>query len=240
MAEMEIAQGRHRLLVTTANAAEDVCFAGWLQREGFEVMTVVDGQEALQIATSSWQPDVVLLDLRLLDVDGLAVCERIRATNQSAVIFVLSGESGEREIQSLDAGADDYVEKPFEPEVLLARVRAHVRNRQAAGSRRILMHGDLWLDVKNYATRVKGEWVDLRPQEFRLLIALAQSPGIPVGRQELVRRIAKGRHGASSRTVDIHISRIRARIEPTSDYTYIHSVRGFGYRLEPIPKEAAG
>ena len=197
-------------------------------------MAAIDGQEALQIAGSLWQPDVVLLDLPA--VDGFSVCERVRAANQKVVILVLSGDSERNEIQSLDCGADDYLAKPFSPQVLLARIRAHLRRGRAAGNQRILEFGELWLDTKNYATRVKGEWVDLRPQEFRLLAALAQSPGVPVSRQELVRRTGTGWPGASSRTVDMNISRIRARIEPPSDYTYIHSVRGFGYRFEPVPK----
>jgi two-component system response regulator MtrA len=236
MAEKHTVGGRHRVLVATGSAA-DVSLVGWLKREGFEVITAIDGQETLQIAGSSWQPDVVLLDLTLPEVDGLSVCERLRATNRTAVILVLNDESEQDEVRSLEAGADDYVAKPFSPEVLLARVRAHLRSRRAAGNQRILMSGDLWLDTKNYATRVKGEWVDLRPQEFRLLIALAQSLGVPVSRRELIRRAGTSWRGASSRTVDIHISRIRARIETPSNYTYIHSVRSFGYRFEPVPKE---
>jgi DNA-binding response OmpR family regulator len=114
-------------------------------------------------------------------------------------------------------------------------VRAHLRSRRAAGNQRILQPGDLWLDAKNYATRVKGEWVDLRPQEFRLLVVLAQSSGIPASRQELIRRAGATWRGASSRTVDI--SRIRTCVETPSDYTYIHSMRGVGYRFEPVPKE---
>jgi DNA-binding response OmpR family regulator len=237
MAEKQMTGGSHRMLVAAESAADDVSLAGRLKREGFEVITAIDGQEALQIADSSWQPDVVLLNLTLPDVDGLSVCERIRATNQRAVIFVLSDDSEEDEVRSLEAGADDYVAKPFSLTVLLARVWAHLRSRRAAGDQRILMSGDLWLDAKNYATRVKGEWVELRPQEFRLLIALAQSLGVPVNRQELVRQAGTSWRGTSSRTVDMHISRIRARIETPSDYTYIHSVRGFGYRFEPVPKE---
>jgi DNA-binding response OmpR family regulator len=122
--------------------------------------------------------------------------------------------------------------------LLLARVRAHLRSRRAAGNRRILQSGDLWLDTKNYAARVKGEWVDLRPQEFRLLIALAQSSGVPVSRRELIRRAGAPWRGASSRTVDMNISRIRACVETPSDYTYIHSIRGVGYRFEPTLKGA--
>ena len=237
MAERQTAGGPHRVLVATESVAGDVSLADWLKREGFEVMTAIDGREALQVAGSSWQPDVVLLDLALPGVDGFSVCERLRATNQRAVIFVLSDGSQDDEVRSLEAGSDDYVAKPFSPEVLLARVRAHLRSRRAAGNQRILESGDLWLDAKNYATRVKGEWIDLRPQEFRLLVALVQSSGVPVNRRELVRRAGTSWRGASSRTVDMNISRIRARIETRSDYTYIHSVRGFGYRFEPVPKE---
>ena len=239
MAEKHSTGESHRFLLAAEGVAEGFSVAGWLERKGFDVMTATDGQEALQIACSSWQPDVVLLDLKLLGVDGFSVFKQVRAKNRTAVIFVLGDGSEEDEVRSLEAGADDYVAKRFSPEVLLARVRTHLRSRRAAGNQRILQPGDLWLDAKNYAIRVKGEWVDLRPQEFRLLLALAQSSGAPVSRRELIRRAGATWRGASSRTVDIHISRIRARIEPPSDYTYIHSVRGFGYRFAPVPKEAA-
>ncbi len=235
MAERETTGGSQRALVAAENADEGASLARWLRGEGFEVMTAGDGQEAVQIAGSPWQPDVVLLDLTLPEV--VSVCERLRATDQKMVILVLNGDP-DNEIRSLESGADDYVAKPFSQEVLLARVRAHLRRGQAAGSQRILEFGDLRLDTKNHAAWVKGEWVDLRPQEFRLLVALAQSPGVPVSRRELVRRTGTSWRGASSRTVDIHVSRIRARIETPSDYTYIHSIRGVGYRFEPVPKEA--
>jgi DNA-binding response OmpR family regulator len=200
-------------------------------------MTATDGEEALLIAHSSWQPDVVLLDPTLQGVEGSSVYEQIRTKNLAAVIFVLGDGSEADEVRSLEAGADDYVEKRISPEVLLARVRAHLRSRQASGNGRILQPGDLWVDTKNYAARVKGDWVDLRPQEFRLLVALAQSSGVPVSRQELVRRAGATWHGATSRTVDMNISRIRACIETPSEYTYIHSIRGVGYRFEPVPKK---
>ncbi len=237
MVEKRTTEGAHRVLVAARRAADDFSLADWLVHEGFEVMTAADGQEALQIASSSWQPDVVLLDLTLPEMGGLAVCEQVRTKNQRAAIFALSGDSEEDEIRSLESGADDYVAKPFSPEVLLARVQAHLRSRRAAGDKRVLQFGDLWLDAKNYATRVKGEWVDLRPQEFRLLVALAQSSGVPVSRRELIRRAGATWRGASSRTVDMNISRIRTCVETPSDYTYIHSIRGVGYRFEPVPKE---
>jgi DNA-binding response OmpR family regulator len=239
MAEKHSTEESHRLLLAADSVAEDFSVAGWLEREGFDVMTAADGQEALQIVCSSWQPEVVLLDLTLPGMNGSSLYKQVRTKNRTAVILVLGDESEEDEVQSLEAGADDYVAKRFSPDVLLARVRAHLRSRRAAGNQRILQPGDLWLDAKNYATRVKGEWVDLRPQEFRLLIALAQSSGVPVSRRELIRRAGATWRGASSRTVDMNISRIRACVESPSDYTYIHSIRGVGYRFEPIPKETS-
>ena len=101
------------MLVALGGAAVGVSLVSWLEHEGFEVMTAIDEQEALQIASTSWQPDVVLLEQMLPELDALSVCERLRATNQRTVIFVLSGDSREDEVRSLDAGADDYVAKPF-------------------------------------------------------------------------------------------------------------------------------
>jgi DNA-binding response OmpR family regulator len=239
MAEKPSTEESHRVLLAAERVVEGFSVASWLEREGFDVMTAADGQEALQIACSSWQPDVVLLDLTLPGVDRISVYKQVRAKNRTAVIFVMGDETGEDEVRSLEAGADDYLPKRFSPEVLLARVQAQLRSRRAAGNRRILQPGDLWLDAKNYATRVKGEWVGLRPQEFRLLIALAQLSGVPVNRRELIRRAGATWRGASSRTVDMNISRIRARVESRSDYTYIHSIRGVGYRFEPILNETS-
>ena len=238
MAEKHSTEESHRLLLAAQSVAEGFSLAGWLESEGFDLMTAADGQEALQIACSSWQPDVVLLDLTLPGIEGSSIYRQVRAKNRAAVIFVMGDESGEDEVRSLEAGADDYLPKHFSREVLLARVRAHLRSRQAAGNHRILQYADLWLDAKNYATRVKGDWVDLRPQEFRLLVALARSLGVPVSRRELIRRAGATWRGVSSRTVDIYISRIRSCVETPSDYTYIHSIRGVGYRFEPVPKEA--
>src|SRR5215216_6015 len=239
MAEKHSTEESHRLLLAAESVAEGFSLAGWLESEGFDLMTAADGQEALQIACSSWQPDVVLLDLTLPGIEGSSIYKQVRAKNRTAVIFVIGDESGEDEVRSLEAGADDYLQKRFSPEVLLARVRTQLRNRRAAGHQRILQSGDLWLDAKNYATRVKGDWVDLRPQEFRLLVALAQSSGVPVSRRELIRRAGATWRGASSRTEDINISRIRSCVETLSDYTYIHSIRGVGYRFEPILKETS-
>jgi DNA-binding response OmpR family regulator len=239
MKEKETTQGPHTAIVTVETAADDISLASCLQHEGFEVTTAIDGQEVLQLASSYWQPDIVLLDWTPPEVNVFSVCERVRDTNRAAVIFVLGRDSEEDEIRSFEAGADDYLAKPFSRKVLLARIRAHLRRAHATGNQRILEFGDLRLDTKNYATWVKGEWVDLRPQQFRLLVALARSLGVPVSRQELALRSGARWQGVSSRTVDVNVSRIRACVETPSAYTYIHSIRCVGYRFEPVPKETS-
>ncbi len=212
---------------------------GRLVTEGFEVTTIDDGGDALWVVGAGSETDAIVLDLGSPTPQGFLACERIRAVDPGVVIVLLSDSGSEEDVvRGLDAGADDYVARPFCPEVLMARVRAHLRGRLAAGERRILEVGDLWLDARNYVVRVKGKWVPLRPQEFRLLVALARSDGEPMSRRELVLRVLGRWRGTSSRTVDVNISRVRAALETRSDYAYIHTVKGFGYRFEPVPKEA--
>src|SRR5919112_5080583 len=132
MAEKRPTGESHRVLLAVGNVAEGDSLAGWLGYEGFDVMTATDAEEALLIARSSWQPDVVLLDPTLPRVDGSSAYEQIRTKNRAAVIFVLGDGSEADEVRSLEAGADGYVGKRFSPDVLLARVRAHLRSRRAS------------------------------------------------------------------------------------------------------------
>jgi CheY-like chemotaxis protein len=115
MAERQPTGESHRMLLARENVAKGFSLAGWLEREGFDVMTAADAREALQIAGSSWQPDVVVLDPTLPGVDGFSVYKQVRAKNRTAVIFVLGDGSEEDEVRSLEAGADDYVAKYYSP-----------------------------------------------------------------------------------------------------------------------------
>jgi DNA-binding response OmpR family regulator len=211
----------------------------FLGSEGFETVAATYRGESF-VVDSSLEPDVILLDLKFHRLHEFVVCERIRATDPGVVIVVLSTRAAPEDVvRGLDSGADDYVTRPFSPELLLARIRALVRGRRTAnGEQRIVEIGDLWIDVRNYVVRVKGRWVDLSPQEFRLLATMARSLGETLSRRELIRRIGARWRGKPSRTVDVNISRIRSSVELPSDYTYIHTVRGRGYRFEPVPKEA--
>jgi DNA-binding response OmpR family regulator len=160
--------------VAAGSAADDISLASWLEHEGFKVMTAIDEQEALQIAGSSWQPDIVLLDRRPPEVEVFRVCERVRAKHRKAVIFVLGGDPQEDEVRSLDSGADATWQSPAPRRCCWPASESTCAAAWATGRRRIMEFGDLRLDTKNHATWVKGEWVDLRPQELRLLVAVAQ------------------------------------------------------------------
>ena len=200
--------------------------------------SVVYAGEDSQVAVPSQWPDVILIYLRQEALRGVAVCEWLRAPNPAPTIIIMTDRaSQEDEIWGLDAGADDYLVKPFSLEVLIARIKANVRGRrEAAGKQQVVEAGDLWIDVRNYVVRVKDELIDLRPQEFRILAILAQSSGEPLNREELIRRTPGQWQGNPNRTVIIHIHRLRSAIETLSDYTYIHTVRKVGYRFEPVPK----
>jgi DNA-binding response OmpR family regulator len=209
-----------------------------LSREEFEATSVVYAGEDPHVAVSSREPDVILIYLRQEALCGVAVCEWLRAANAEPTIIIMSDRASEEdEICGLEAGADDYITKPFSLKVLTAHIKANVRGRrEAAGKQQVIETGDLYIDVRNYVVRVKDKLIDLRPQEFRILAILAQSSGEPLNRKELIRRTPGQWQGNPNRTAIIHIHRLRSAIETLSDYTYIHTVRKVGYRFEPVPK----
>jgi DNA-binding response OmpR family regulator len=228
-----------KVLAVGDDPARLTSLEGHLICEGFEATSVADKGEHTQVAASSQKPDVILLYLGLNALHDSAVCQQLRLANPDPAIIMLSDHASEEdEILGLDAGADDYIVRPFSLEVLMARIRANVRGRrEAAGKRRIVEAGDLWLDVRNYIVRVKDEWIPLRPQEFRVLTILAQSFGEPLNSEELISRIPGQRRGDPRHTVKIHISRLRSAIETQSEFTYIHTVKHVGYRFQPVPKQ---
>ena len=210
-----------------------------LKRAGFNTASSADGTQALSTARDV-QPDLILLDVMLPGLDGYRVAEQLRASDKETAIIMVTALDQERDkVRGLDAGADDYITKPFSMEELLARVRANlrrVRQRETLADDRVIEAGDLVIEPKSFRVLVKGEPVRLRLKEFQLLLALATREGALCTRQVLAEEVWGYEHLPSSRTIDVHVRRVRQAVEDPSDYVYVHTVHGMGYRFEPILK----
>jgi DNA-binding response OmpR family regulator len=206
-----------------------------LAREGFVVSAASSGEQALDHIRTT-PPDLVVLDLMLPGVGGLDVCRRIRQREQYLPIVILSARSKDVEkIVGLEVGADDYVTKPFNGRELVARVRAVLRlagQDVSPGQGQIVRVADLSIDRTRHHVTVGGQVVDLTPKEFELLSVMAAEPGRVFGREMLLERIWGYDYDGESRTVDVHIQRLRAKIEPDPAHpTHILTVHGLGYKF---------
>lgn len=214
-----------------------------LKRAGFTVRSVATGTDALP-AADAFSPDLILLDLMLPGMDGYAIAEKLRETDKETAIIMVTALDTERDkVRGLDAGADDYLTKPFSMEELLARVRANlrrVRAKEALADDRVIEVGDLVIEPKTFRVSVAGQPVRLRLKEFQLLVALAERQGQLATRQILAEEVWGYEHLASSRTIDVHVRRLRQAVEDPSAYTYVHTVHGMGYRFDPVPKSSSG
>ncbi|TCJ20468.1 response regulator transcription factor [Rubrobacter taiwanensis] len=210
-----------------------------LTRQGFTVHQTTTGAEALKLARQL-RPDLILLDIMLPGESGIKVCQQIRRWDRDVVIVMITAKDSEEDkVKGFEAGADDYVTKPFGMKELVARIRANLKRSDVGDRGKILQAGDLWIDTKNFVARVGGEPLELRVKEFELLAALASEPGELKSREDLARRVWGHPDVGTSRTIDVHIRRIRAALEERSAYDFIHTVRGLGYRFEPKPRAMA-
>jgi DNA-binding response OmpR family regulator len=212
-----------------------------LSRGGYGVSQATTGAQALRLARKL-RPDLILLDIMLPgEESGIEVCERIRELDEEVVIVMITAKDSEEDkVRGFEAGADDYVTKPFGMKELAARINANLKRSETGHRGRVLEAGDLQLDTKNYTACIKGEPLDLRLKEFELLAALASSPGELKSREELAKEVWGHAGVGSSRTIDVHIRRIRAALESSSSYEYIHTARGLGYRFEAKSRAGVG
>ncbi len=206
-----------------------------LAQEGFEVSVAYDGHEAIAKAKQE-APNLVILDLMLPYVDGLEVCRQLRKES-SVPILMLTAKDGEQErVVGLELGADDYVTKPFSPRELVARVRAILRRTAREAERPAAIPvavGGLVLDPTTHEVRLNGRPVELTAKEFDLLQLLLSHPNRVFTRDFLLEHIWGYDYFGSTRTVDMHISRLREKIEDDPNTpTYVVTVRGVGYKLK--------
>lgn len=206
----------------------------YLEQAGFEVHTRRDGTSGLARAAEA-DVAVVILDLMLPGLGGQEICRRLRATSTVPILMLTARTSEDDRVRGLEAGADDYVGKPFSPREIVARVQALLRRvepRAAAPPPEPLRVGDLELDLWSRQAKVGGEPVALTPTEFRLLEALMKQPGRTFTREELVARAFGPDYDGADRTIDTHVTNLRRKLGPDAP-RHIVTVHGVGYRLAP-------
>jgi two-component system response regulator MtrA len=200
-----------------------------LRGEGFEPTFVADGDKALEVFRDS-HPDLVLLDLMLPSVDGIDVCRQIRAESGVPIVMLTAKTDTVDVVLGLESGADDYIVKPFKSKELIARVRARLR-RTDEPAPEMLQIQNVMIDVAGHSVKRDDIPVSLTPLEFDLLVALARKPRQVFTREVLLEQVWGYRHAADTRLVNVHVQRLRAKIEPDPERPeIILTVRGVGYK----------
>lgn len=203
----------------------------YLEKDSYHVLPAYDGRSALELARHK-QPDLIVLDLMLPQVDGLDICKTLRAESNVPIIMLTARSTEEDKLLGLDSGADDYLTKPFSPRELMARVRAVLRRAAGMNEPAELRCDDLVVDTVRYETHVRGELVRLTPKEFKLLVALMKAPGRTFTRLELLESAFGPDYEGLERTIDVHLMNLRRKIEPDpARPIYVQTVYGVGYKF---------
>ncbi|MCP2326449.1 two-component system response regulator RegX3 [Hamadaea flava] len=225
-----------RVLVVEDEEAFSDAISYMLRKEGFEVSVAATGTAALTEFDRSGA-DIVLLDLMLPEMSGTEVCRQLRARSGVPIIMVTARDSEIDKVVGLELGADDYVTKPYSPRELVARIRAVLRRRSqepvdAVGA--TLSAGPVRMDVERHVVTVGGDTVPLPLKEFELLELLLRNAGRVLTRGQLIDRVWGADYVGDTKTLDVHVKRLRSKIEPEpSTPRYLVTVRGLGYKFEP-------
>ena len=232
--EKAMAKNNRIIVIDDEPSVREVVKA-YLERDGYHVFTAENGSDGLALAERH-EPALIVLDLMLPDVSGEEICDEIRARSDVPILMLTAKASEEERISGLQAGADDYLVKPFSPRELVARVHAVLR--RTTGVETPLVEalrfddGRLEIDTVQHQVRVAGEAVDLTPNEYKLLITLARYPGRAYSRYELINRVQGYDYEGYERTIDVHVKNLRKKIEPDPAHPrYVETVLGVGYRL---------
>ncbi len=204
-----------------------------LEKAGFRVLTAGDGETALRLAASE-QPDLVVLDVMLPGKDGFEVCRELRRTTAVPIIMLTARDDDVDKILGLELGADDYLTKPFNPRELVARIKAILRRMDRINrlDTEVITRGRIQLDLDRHQVTAGGQAVDLTPKEFELLELLIKNPGRVFSREILLERLWGYDFFGDSKTIDVHIRRLREKVEEDpSSPTHILTVWGVGYKF---------
>lgn len=226
-----------RILVVDDDAEILDVLSRGLKFEGYEVDTAENGEKALERFRES-APDLVLLDVMMPGVDGLEVAREVRKMRDTPILMLTAKDAVSDKVAGLDAGADDYVVKPFEFEELLARVRAHLR-RKTPTEAQVLQFSDLVLNTNTHEVRRSGQLIELTSKEFELLMLFLQHPRQVLNREFIYDKVWGYDFGGESNIIEVYVRYLRSKLEGNNRSKLIHTVRGVGYVLrEPEPQPA--
>ncbi|MCH5315160.1 MAG: response regulator transcription factor [Eubacterium sp.] len=207
----------------------------YLENEGYSVFVANDGQEAVNRFQAK-APELVLLDIMLPKMDGWQVCREIRKTSNAPIIMLSAkGETFDK-VLGLELGADDYVTKPFDAKEVMARVKAVLRRTNGtpdteSEKKKLVVFDNLEINIENYELKVKGEIIDTPPKELELIYYFASNPNIVYTRDQLLDKVWGFEYYGDSRTVDVHVKRLREKLEGVSDKWELRTVWGVGYKF---------
>ena len=205
----------------------------YLEKEGFQAVVMPDGEQALA-AFDAQQPDLILLDVMMPRLDGWQVCREIRKKSQCPIIMITAkGEVFDR-VLGLELGADDYIVKPFETKEVIARIRAVLRRSGVSDQKkaRVVKYEGLSINMENYELKVNGTAIDTPPKEMELIFHLASNPNRVFTRDQLLDEVWGFEYYGDSRTVDVHVKRLREKLDGVSDRWNLKTVWGVGYKFE--------
>jgi two-component system alkaline phosphatase synthesis response regulator PhoP len=214
-----------------------------LSQEGYETKVVDHGSEGLQVALAQ-SFDLIILDIMLPGLNGFEILTKLRQKGNKTPVIILTARNAEEEVvQGLKYGADDYITKPFGVAEMLARVSAVLRRTMSEeqlqeknlSAEKVIPAGDLFIYPEKYEVMLNGESISLRPKEFEVLMYLVQRPGVVVTRDDLMNIVWGFDYIGGQRTVDVHVSSLRKKLEMNQQSVQIESIRGVGYKLVTSP-----
>ena len=205
----------------------------YAEKEGYTVAIAHDGRKAVEVFDQE-SPDIILLDIMLPEQDGFQVCREIRKKSQCPIIMLTAKGDTFDKVLGLELGADDYVVKPFETKEVLARIKAVLRRsgKQDPNEKKVVTFDKLSINLNNYELKVNGVQVDTPPKEMELIYHLASNPNRVFSRDQLLDEVWGFNYYGDSRTVDVHVKRLREKLEGVSDQWSLKTVWGVGYKFE--------